>query len=301
MAPTPSKATTGKEIAAEFVNIVSKRSGGGGILALSKNFKIIDKDGGGTLDKAEFQLAMKKFQSGFSPAQCDTLFDHYDKEGGSGDGRLSFDEFLKGLRGQMNDARREIAEQAFAAMDLDGSGTLDIDDVKGKYDTSNHAGVISGEITHEEACTEFLMAFEGDQGENTGDGKINLEEWMDYHAGLSSNIDEDDAWGMLMAANWGIEYVPQKEIEEIYAIIREKSNASGDGKKSAMKAFKYFDTDGSGNIDMPEFTQAMKTFHATLTDKQIITMFGTFDQDNSGSVDFAEMLDVVFGDKGPSI
>ena len=58
----------------------------------------------------------------------------------------------------------------------------------------------SGEWTHEQACEEFLMAFEGDDGNK--DGKVTLTEFMDYHAGLSSNIDEDDAFGIMMAANW---------------------------------------------------------------------------------------------------
>lgn len=293
---------TGEEVNAEFVEIVSKRSGGGGILALSKNFKIIDKDGGGTLDKDEFKLAMKKFQSGFSPEECDALFDYYDAKGGASDGRLDFDEFLKGLRGVMNDARRELTEQAFAAMDVDGSGELDLKDVVDKYDTSSNPKVMTGEWTHEEACQVFLNEFEGEgEAGGKGDGKISLQEFMDYHAGLSSNIDEDDAYGMLLAANWGIEYVPKKEIDEIFEIIREKSNAAGDPKKSAAKAFKYFDTNGSGDIDMEEFSQAMNTFHSTLSDKQLTTMFGMFDQDNSGTINISELLNVVFGEKGPSI
>merc|ERR1711998_444791 len=294
----PSINMSGEEVNAKFIEVVSKRSGGGGILGLSRNFKIIDRDGSGTLTIDEFKLAMKKFQVGFSDEESETLFNFYDSKG-EGDGKLDFDEFLKGLRGQMNDMRRELCEQAFAAMDADGSGELDLPDVVSKYNTSKHEKVISGEWTHEQACEEFLMAFEGEDGNR--DGKVTMQEFMDYNSAFSSNIDEDDAFGMMMASNWGIEFVPKKEILEIFDIIKTKSDAKGGGKKAAKDAFKYFDTDNSGMIEMPEFEKAMKTFNATLTDPQVNTMFGMFDQDNSGTISIEELLDVVFTPGGPKI
>jgi len=285
---------SGEEINDRFIEIISKRAGGG-ILGLSRNFKIIDRDGGGTLDADEFVLAMKKFQAGFTDEESKTLFAYYDSKG-EGDGKLDFDEFLKGLRGKMNDMRRELVEQAFTAMDVDGSGELDLADVTNKYNTSKHPKVLAGEWTHEQACEEFLSAFEGEGGE-AGDGKVTLQEFMDYNQSLSSNIDEDDAFGMMMAANWGIEFVPKKEIKEIFEIIKSKSEAKGGGKKAAEKSFKYFDTDGSGEISMDEFTKAMMTFNASLSQPQLNTMFGMFDQDNSGTISISELIDVVFTDR----
>jgi len=278
-----------------FVDIVANRSGGG-ILGLSRNFKIVDRDGSGQIDVGEFILAMKKFSTGFTDEESTALFEFYDSKG-EGDGKLDFDEFLKGLRGKMNDMRRELCEQAFTAMDADGSGELDLPDVVGKYNTSMHEKVKAGEWTHEQACEEFLMAFEGDDGNR--DGKVSLQEFMDYHSSLSSNIDEDDAFGMMMAANWGIEFVPKKEIMEIFDIIKSKSKAKASGapEKAAKDSFKYFDTDGSGEISFDEFKKAMLTFNASLTPPQLNTMFGMFDQDNSGSISIKEMVEVVFTTK----
>merc|ERR1712093_947771 len=151
---------SGEEINDKFVSIVSKRTGGGGILGLSRNFKIIDRDGSGTLTIDEFVLAMKKFQVGLTDEESETLFKYYDSKG-EGDGKLDFDEFLKGLRGKMNDVRRELCEQAFTEMDRDNSGELDLADVVDKYKTNKHPKVMAGEWAHEQACEEFLMAFEG--------------------------------------------------------------------------------------------------------------------------------------------
>lgn len=284
---------SGEEINDKFVDIIAKRSGGG-ILGLSRNFKIIDKDGSGTLDADEFKLALKRFQTGFTDEEATTLFNFYDAKAGN-DGKLDFDEFLKGLRGKMNDARRELCEQAYDAMDEDKSGELDLKDVVTKYNTKSHPKVIAGEWTHEQACQEFLDAFEGDNGDK--DGTITIKEFMDYYASISSSIDEDDQFGMMMAANWGIVFVPKAKIEAVFENIKTKAAAAGKGRKSAEAAFKYFDTDGSKMIDMSEFTKAMKSYDPTLSEDELVTMFGMFDQDNSGTVSIDEMLDVVFTEK----
>lgn len=289
---------SGEEINDRFIAIVAKRSGGG-ILGLSRSFKIIDRDGSGQLDGPEFHLAMTRFGTKFTKEESQVLFDFYDSKG-SGDGNLDFDEFLKGLRGKMNDARRELVEQAFAKMDADGSGALEVGDVVSKYNTKSHPKVIAGEWTHEDACQEFLNAFEGDSGD--GDNQVSIKEFMDYHQGLSSSMDEDDAFGMLMASNWGIEFIPKKEIIAILEVIKSKAKTQGDNpKKVVEKAFKYFDNDGSGMIEIGEFTKAMAQYYSDLTEGQITTMWGMFDADNSGTITITEFTDLVFADGGPAI
>ena len=58
------------------------------------------------------------------------MFDMFDRDGS---GEISYDEFLRMVRGEMNQARRAIAMKAFKIMDKDGSGLLDINDIRGTY------------------------------------------------------------------------------------------------------------------------------------------------------------------------
>lgn len=285
MAPTP------EEVNNKFLDIVFKRSGGG-ILGLARNFKIIDKDGSGQLSEAEFGLAMKKFRTGLNKEETAILFRFYDKDNS---GSLAFDEFLKGLRGRMSPQRRELTEQAFDEMDVDGSGEIDFNDLKDKYDTSQHPKVVAGEMTHEEAINEFIKVFEGDEGD--GNSVVSKQEWMDYHSGISASIDEDDAYGIMMAANWGIEYIPKKNIERIIQTIKDKAAQKGNKapKLVAKDIFKYFDSNNSGSIDYAEFTKAMESFAPNLSEKELKTFFGMFDGDNSGEIEYKELLDQVFG------
>lgn len=50
--------------------------------------------------------------------------------------------------------------QAFSLMDKDGSGEIDIDDIRGTYNARKHPDVINGKKTEEEVLLEFLETFE---------------------------------------------------------------------------------------------------------------------------------------------
>jgi len=286
MAPTP------EEVNQKFLDVVLKRSGGG-ILGLARSFRIIDRDRSGVLSIDEFTNAMSKFKVGLTKEESRILFNLYDKDGS---GSLEFDEFLKGLRSKLSPQRKELAEQAFDAMDVDKSGELDYNDLKTKYDTSKHPKVISGEITPEQAINEFIKVFEGDSGD--GNSVVTKEEWMDYHAGLSANIDTDDQFGIMMANNWGIEYIPQAQLKALLEIIKNKcEQKGGNPKQNAVKTFKFFDTNGTKTIDYNEFEKAMESFGAGLNPKELKTLFGIFDHDNSGEIEYDELVNVVWPPK----
>jgi len=62
-------------------------------------------------------------------------------------GLIDYDEFLSSIRGPMNPARKKIVLQAFAKMDKDGSGMLDMNDIRGVYNANKHPDVLAGKKT----------------------------------------------------------------------------------------------------------------------------------------------------------
>lgn len=60
----------------------------------------------------------------------------------------------------MNQFRQGLVKQAFKKIDRDGSGVLDINDIKGVYNASSHPEVRSGKKTEDEILGEFLETFE---------------------------------------------------------------------------------------------------------------------------------------------
>merc|ERR1719230_261689 len=138
---------------------------------------------------------MKRMRMGLDAAESKTLFDFFDR---SKDGQISYDEFLKALRGEMNDFRKAICMKAYAILDTNGDQTITLDEIREKYTVSpSHPDVMSGKKTVEEILLEFLETMEGD-GENTGDGIITPEEWLDYYSNCSASIDRDDYFELMM-------------------------------------------------------------------------------------------------------
>lgn len=93
--------------------------GARGISGIGKKFKIADDNNNKTLDKEEFKKAMHDFRIGLHPNQTGIAFDIFDRDGS---GEISYDEFLRSIRGEMNAGRVAICKKAYAIMDSDKSG-----------------------------------------------------------------------------------------------------------------------------------------------------------------------------------
>jgi len=63
------------------------------------------------------------------------------------DGSVSYDEFIRVVRGDMNEMRSELVKKAFEVLDKDGSGIVDFRDICEIYDASKNPAVIDGRKT----------------------------------------------------------------------------------------------------------------------------------------------------------
>ena len=117
---------------------------------------------------------MHDFRIGMNDAQVAKMFAIFDRDGS---GEISYDEFLRNIRGEMNSFRKSIAMKAYKIMDSDKSGQLDINDIRQTYNAKQHPDVKAGKKTEDEILGEFLDTFEDHfcdmKGqEDSRDGKI---------------------------------------------------------------------------------------------------------------------------------
>jgi len=77
-----------------------------------------------------------------------------------GSGEIDYDELLRAIRGPMNEFRTNLVRQAFKKIDRDGSGLLDIEDIRGVYSAKTHPDVRSGKKSEEDVLCDFLETFE---------------------------------------------------------------------------------------------------------------------------------------------
>lgn len=97
-----------------------------------------------SLDKYEFTKAMQDYMLGFNDAEIALLFKAFDLDKS---GLIEYDEFLRVIRGPMNAARTKWVDKAFAKLDKDGNGYVDINDITGVYSAKLHPDVKSGKKT----------------------------------------------------------------------------------------------------------------------------------------------------------
>lgn len=185
--------------------------GSRGFVGLAKLFKIMDDDGSGNLDLAEFTKAMKDFRTGFSDEDSRRLFTFFDA---NRSGSIDYEEFVHRVRGEMNNFRKHIVTQAFNKLDSNGNGIVELDDIRGVYNATNHPDVKSGKKTEDDILCEFLDTFEAHHAsfkEDTRDHKITLDEFMEYYNHVSASIDDDRYFDLMMKNAWNTEAKPAQK------------------------------------------------------------------------------------------
>jgi hypothetical protein len=126
----------------------------------------------------------------------------------NGDGVIDYDEFLYGIRGEMNQFRKDICMKAFKVMDKDRSGVIDISDIKGVYNAKKHPDVIAGKKTEDEVLIEFLDTFDVHHGihkDDPKDGNVTPDEWIEYYNTVSMSIDDDAYFELMMNNTWNLD------------------------------------------------------------------------------------------------
>ena len=150
------------------------------------------------INKDDFLTCLRDIGLFLPKAANEKLVQYYDKDI---DGFVYFVDFLTALRGEPSEERKKVIEEAFMKFEKDGSGMIDIRDLKGVFNASKHPKVVSGEITQEQAFDEFARNF----NDHTGSGKIEKCEWDDYYAAVSASVENDEHFIMLLKSTWAME------------------------------------------------------------------------------------------------
>jgi Ca2+-binding EF-hand superfamily protein len=134
---------------------------------------------------------MNDFRMGLDKKQIAIAFKVFDRDGS---GEISYDEFLRSIRGHMNPARTAIAKKVYTIMDK----------------AKQHPDVKAGKKTEDEVLGEFLDTFEDHfcdmKGhEDARDGVISMDEWLEYYNNVSMSIDDDEYFVLMMNNAWNLD------------------------------------------------------------------------------------------------
>lgn len=158
-----------------------------------------------SLDRYEFGKAMNDYMLGMSEAEVNTLFQVFDR---NRNGVIEYDEFLREIRGPMNDVRKRIVLQAFAKFDRNGDGYVNIDDLTGLYSGKKHPDVIAGKKTETQVLQEWLETFETHHNlrtNNAPDHIVTQEEFLEYYNNVSISVDNDQHFVAIINSAWNLD------------------------------------------------------------------------------------------------
>ena len=160
--------------------------------------KRMDKDGSGSLDEGELKSGLEEMGiEGLLDEDVARLMKAFDKDAS---GKISVEEFYRGLQGDMKRKRKVIVRMAYNILDKDGSGEVTVADIRGAYDCSQHPQVLDGSITEDEALAEVLATYE----QGVSDGVITFQEFLEYYRDVSAGVDDDDYFELMIRNAWHI-------------------------------------------------------------------------------------------------
>lgn len=180
------------------MKVALKAKGAHGFCGLSRTFRLMDEDGNGSINLAEFRKAMTACEVAVADADVRLLFQYFDS---NRNGSIDLNEFIGGVREPMNERRLVFVREAFKRMDKDGNGLLEPSDIVEGFDSSQHPDVLSGRKTPEQVCREFLETFDV---EGVYNGKVTWDQWRHYYHNISASIDDDDYFELMMRNAWHI-------------------------------------------------------------------------------------------------
>ncbi|KAJ7308418.1 hypothetical protein JRQ81_008963 [Phrynocephalus forsythii] len=154
--------------------------GAAGIMGLARFFRNMDDNRSKSLDLEEFRKGLREAGVPLEQRDVEELFHFCDK---NKSGTLDFDEFLEALR----------------KLDRTGDGLVTVEDLRGVYNCRAHPKFKSGEWMEEEVLRSFLDNFDspGDK-----DGKITMEEFLNYYSGVSASVDSDEYFVSMIKSAW---------------------------------------------------------------------------------------------------
>ena len=117
---------------------------------------------------------------------------------------------MNALLGSLNENRLQLVQMAFRKLDANGNGTLDLNEVKDKFDPSRHPDVKSGFKTIDDCRSEFIFLFSVNHSVSQNfkpDREVPLNEFIEYHQFISTSFENDNLFKIFMTGVWNLDLV----------------------------------------------------------------------------------------------
>ena len=201
------------ELILKIRNRLSKR-GLRNLIRMEGRFRELDENNEQELDLKSFGQICHEFDLGLNDDEIEELFVSFDKEER---GMVNYDDFIRILRGELNDKRKELVQNVFKHLDIDNKGELTVEELLNLYNPRQSLECVEQRKSEEEAMSIFEESLRGNHkylNGDEGDTKpVDIEEFEDFYESVSIMIPSDELFRDIVLRTWGLIKDEPKEEE----------------------------------------------------------------------------------------
>ena len=171
-----------------------RNPGESGIRSFTMAFCAMDRQHDQNVSVEELFNGLQRLRVPCTVAEVTRVVQLFDSDG---NGKLNITEFVAGLAEPLPRRRKDLVERAFRSLDVDDSGNITMKELGEKYHADQHPSVLAGERTVAQVMHDFASLWDADE-----DGSITRDEFFRYYRGISSSIESDDYFELMMRNCW---------------------------------------------------------------------------------------------------
>ena len=185
-------------------SLLSKR-GLENMISIETGFRDLDTQNTQELDFSTFKSACDKFDFQLTEEEIKELFLAFTKEETT---KVNYDEFIRILRGELSQNRKELVEQVYKSINEENKEGLNIEEVFGFYNPKGSYEFLYLKDKEENAKKIFENTFNENHiylnGEKGKDKLVDLDEFIDYYESVSLMIHDDDTFREVILKSWNL-------------------------------------------------------------------------------------------------
>ena len=180
------------------------------LISIETGFRNIDTNNEQEIDFSTFKEACHQFNFELSEDECKELFLAFTKEETT---KVNYDEFIRILRGELIEKRKQLVENVFKSLDKENKG-LSVDELIQIYNPKGSYEFIYNKENEENSRKIFENTFKENHlylnGEDGVDKLVDIDEFIDYYESVSLMILDDDVFKEVILKTWGL--MPLEEV-----------------------------------------------------------------------------------------
>ena len=175
------------------------------LINMETTFRVMDENNEQEIDFNQFCQISQEYDFGLNEQELKELFMDFDRDGV---GKINYDDFLRVMRGELSENRKNLVRNLFQTLDKEQKGVISLDELFSLY---NPLGSFECKVLNfppQEAMKYFVTTFSGNHKYLNGDEGVNkpadADEFEDYYESVSIMIPDDNMFRDVLLGSWGL-------------------------------------------------------------------------------------------------